>query len=253
MGRTPGCRGGSVSRYCTTGSRRPEAALSDRLLDPAIVPNAERDNFETNQAKLALEIALTEEVKLRLLPDAERFQAQGVAHERILKYSEELTQIETQLQGNSPSAGGETYAPDFKTYSRLDSILDDIKRQKGGASLEDRPQADEIIRRAERLQKQLRKEAETPVPQVNQRSRSTGRKRAPEPPPDQLPIPIPIFQPKSLPALIEESGWSLEDDPMKLNALLQQSIEDVLGIHSAHYRNLMDVIESKLNSLSLEE
>ena len=32
MGRTPGCSGGSVSRYCTTGSRRPEAALSDRLL-----------------------------------------------------------------------------------------------------------------------------------------------------------------------------------------------------------------------------
>ena len=79
------------------------------MIHPAIVPNAERDDFESSPAKNALQLAIRTEVDKALIPDAETFQAEGVAHDRIQKYKAEVSQVETRLQG-APVSGTEAFA-----------------------------------------------------------------------------------------------------------------------------------------------
>jgi hypothetical protein len=222
------------------------------VIHPAIVPNAERDDFESSPAKNALQLAIRTEVDQALIPDAESFQAEGVARDRILKYRDELSQVETRLQG-APASGVETFATDLDTYSRLDDILRDMKRQKKGASLEDRPQAEDIIKRAERLQRQLRREAEAPVPTDTQPTSQKGRRGTPRPITGQLPIPLPPPEAKSLTTVVEEAGWPTDEDCARLLSLLQESLEEVLGTGSAAYRKFATIFESKLNNLTLDE
>lgn len=219
---------------------------------PAIVPNAERDDFESSPTKNALQFAIRTEVDKVLIPDAETFQAEGVAHDRIRKYKDELSQVETSLQG-APVSSAEAFVTDLDTYSRLDDILRDVKRQKKGASLEDRPDAEDIIRRAERLQKQLRREAEAPVPTDTQPPSPKGRKGTSRPITGQLPIPLPPPEARTLASIIEEGGWPVDESCARLILVLQESLDEVLGVSSAAYGRLMTSFESKLSNLTLDE
>jgi hypothetical protein len=223
------------------------------VLDPSVVPNAERNDFETSQAKLALEMAIKDEFDERLLPEAETWQAQGVAHDHIEAYLGELAAIETRLLGTAPSEMAESYATDFQTYSRLDKILDDMKRQRKVASSEDRPIAEDVVRRAERLQKQLRREADSPPDDAGQRRKATRVRRVEPAPPAQLSIPAVMPIERTLPGILEDIGWPTERSCAKVIGIIQESMEEVLGISSSHYRNLLSLIESRLNSASLDE
>src|SRR5258708_5141467 len=81
------------------------------VLDTAVIPKADRDDFETNEAKRALDLAVMQ-VLSDLEDAAENFQATGLADERVEKYLVEVTDIERQVEAN-------TQESDFQTYTQL--------------------------------------------------------------------------------------------------------------------------------------
>ncbi len=109
------------------------------VIDHNVIPNAERDDFETNQAKRSLEMAVNIELA-KLETQVETFQASGVASERVDKYQTEVDIIEEQVNTN-------THADDFVTYSRLDEIGRDLRRQKIKVDAVKRPTADDLTKR----------------------------------------------------------------------------------------------------------
>src|SRR6266571_808707 len=143
------------------------------VLDTAIVPKADRDDFETNEAKRALELAVMQQLST-LEDTAENFQATGVADERVEKYHTELARIENEVDTN-PQIN------DYEAYTRLNDILKDLRRQQKKASSDKRATAADIIKRAERLQKRLKKETETPQPEATRRKRTANEEKQPQP------------------------------------------------------------------------
>ena len=139
------------------------------VIDTAIVPKADRDDFETNEAKRALDLAVMQE--LSLLEDAaENFQATGVADERVEKYLVEVANIERDVDANLQDS-------DFETYTQLNEILKDLRRQEKKASPNKRIIAHDIIKRAERLQKRLAKETETSQTEAARRKRAANEEQ----------------------------------------------------------------------------
>lgn len=147
------------------------------VIDTAIVPKADRDDFETNEAKRALDLAVMQE--LSLLEDAaENFQATGVADERVAKYLVEVADLEREVDANAQES-------DFKAYTQLNEILKDLRRQEKKASPDKRASAHDIIKRAERLQRRLAKETETSQTEAARRKRAANEE-LPVPPTPQL-------------------------------------------------------------------
>lgn len=140
------------------------------VLDAAVVPKADRDDFETNEAKRALDLAVMQ-VLSQLEDAAENFQATGLADERVEKYLVEVADIERQVEAN-------TQESDFKTYTQLNEILKDLRRQEKKASPDKRAIAHDIIKRAERLQRRLAKETEAPQTEAARRKRAANEELA---------------------------------------------------------------------------
>src|SRR6266849_656231 len=187
------------------------------VIDANVIPNTERDDFETNQAKRALELAVRD----------------------TLKHLEDEAEI--------------SQAKEYDTYSRLDAILIDLQRQKPKASQDNRSTAEDIISRAKRLQKQLRKEVDTPTPEATRRRRAVRNEKLL----DRAPVPV-IEQPPSLPAktlpgVLKDASWELEGQIALLVKLIQESIEDVLTLGSPTYRNLLNDIEAKVTANNADE
>jgi hypothetical protein len=247
------------------------------VLDTAVVPKADRDDFETNEAKRALELAVMEQLST-LEDTAENFQATGVADERVEKYLEGLTRIEKEVDTN-PQIN------DYETYTRLNDILKDLRRQQKKASSDKRVIASDIIKRAERLQKRLKKETETPQPEAARRKRAANEETRLQPVQPSLveiqlpqagevfeeipsvtvvtstpvsaivePYPMPVSSPTSptiplrkLGNVLLEAGWSLDGDCARLVNLLQASLESVL-LDKALYQSVITDFEDRLNN-----
>ncbi len=247
------------------------------VLDTAVVPKADRDDFETNEAKRALELAVMQQLST-LEDTAENFQATGVADERVEKYFVELSRIENEVDANIQSN-------DYETYTRLNDILKDLRRQQKKASQDKRAIASDIIKRAERLQKRLAKETETPQPEATRRKRAANEETRSQPvqpslvetqvpqaeevhetfvpatlgtptptSPVQEPFPMPISSPtpstlplRRLENVLLEAGWSLDSDCARLVSFLQASLESVL-LDKALYHSVLTDFEDRLNS-----
>src|SRR6266568_10723 len=215
------------------------------VIDANVIPNTERNDFETNQAKRALELAVRDTLK-HLEDEAENFQARGVADERIEKYKEEVAKIENQVAAN-------TQANEYDTYSRLDAVVTDLQRQKTKASQNKRSSAEDIISRAQRIQKQLRKEVDTPTPEATRRKRAVRNTKLL----DRAPVPVieppPPLPAKTLPGILKDASWELEGEIALLVKLIQEGMEDVLTLGSPTYRNLLNDIEAKVTAINVDE
>ena len=216
------------------------------VLDSNIIPNAERNDFEENQAKRALTFAVSNELS-KLEKEVEDFRDRGVAHERIEKYTTEVRDINI-----SNLANVQDNEAAFEAYSRLNTIIDDLAKQKNHADLENKKIAVDLVTQAKALQQQLRKEADSPTPEEAKKKRAaksdkvTNRKAVP----DFEPPPAPEI--KTLRMILREIGWEVEGDLALLVDAVQGSLEDVLGT-SVSYRSLITDIEARLTSNSVDE
>jgi len=213
------------------------------VLDSGIVPNAERNDFETNPQKRALELAVLNELS-KLETTAIEYQARGVALERIEKYQSEVASVEEQVETNSQIS-------DLDTYARLQAILDDLNRQKKAKiTREEKQNAEDLVKRVDRLQRVLRKEVDNAIPEATRRRRAARTEAL------QAPLPsleLPPEEPKTLTGVLRDAGWQLEGQLEVIVNLIQESLADVLTMRSTTYRNLLNDIEAKLLASIVDE
>jgi len=224
------------------------------VLDPNIVPNAERDDFEASQAKQALELGLQTKSKEELVPAALEFQMQNRANDILEKYQEEMVNISDQLAGNERAAKAKRYGNDLEIYAQLDKIVEDLRKHKRNVSHDKRQQADELFENAKRVQKQLVKDVGNATPQTARQKREARKEHRTEEHPLLVTIPptLPV-PPKTLPLILAEAGWTLDGEVQTLATLIQSSLEDVLTMGAHTYRALLDDIEAKLSSNGIDE
>ncbi|CAN5863811.1 hypothetical protein BH23GEM7_BH23GEM7_30710 [soil metagenome] len=211
------------------------------VLDPEVIPNAARDDFETNHAKERLEVALLEAFDTQLLAEVERYQARSVASRRIEEAGVDIEQIEQELAG---TAAKTRFPNNFERYSRVSTILEQLKRQKKAATHEDQKTADAIIARAKSLQRKLTGEAASPTPEATRRKRAA---RKPTPP---IPLDLPSTSPRTIRDVLQEAGWSVDGDLGEFISLIQAALEDVLLAGGPQYRNFLSALEARIADAS---
>jgi hypothetical protein len=169
----------------------------------------------------------------------ETFQAQGVAAERVRGYQSELDGLDVQLESGPPRNA-------YEIYSRLDEILDDLKRQKSKATEADRKAAEELISRAKALQKSVRSTADASEPEAARRKKASktggpqGRNE------NGRTAGASAATPRTVAGILSEAGWVIEGDVALLAAVVQESLEAVMGGGSSAYLAVINQIGVRL-------
>jgi hypothetical protein len=243
------------------------------VLDENVIPNTERDDFETNNAKRALEMALEGAISSNnrsLYNVARENQEQRVAVRRIDEFSRTLARIEAEVTQ-------QTY-DSLDIYSTLDDIGRKLSRYKSQAPDDYESKAQALIVRIDSLRQALRDEldsgvsvsekkklktSEAPVAQpqlfeteddqdLAKEQRKNGNEESEEEEPGTEPPTLPPTQMPSLTELFEEAGWELEEDCQRAIRIVQDALFGVLGERSQEYQDILEDIENRIRE-ELEE
>jgi hypothetical protein len=235
------------------------------VLDENVIPNTERDDFETNNAKRALEAALQGVISgddESLYNIAKTSQEQRVAIRRIEEFSQTLASIEAEVTQ-------QTHDP-LEIYSQLDEIGRKLKRYQRQAPNNYVGKAESLLERVRSLRISLRNELDQGVSVSAQKKLKTAGSPFAQPslfeqvagedheegqsgksdeernsgqPKPRLP---------TLLALFEEAGWELDEDCQKVVQIVHEALVGVLGGASKAYRDLLEDIEGRIGE-ELEE
>jgi hypothetical protein len=99
------------------------------VVDATVVPNAERNDFETGASKNALEVALLNDFRTALKPAAEKFQARAKAEEVVLKQQKAIDALETDFK-RSTAEDRILDDSDIERLTQLSNIIDDLGPRK---------------------------------------------------------------------------------------------------------------------------
>ena len=218
------------------------------VVDPQVVPNAERNDFETSAAKKTLEVKLLDDFQKHLKKEAESFQACAKAEAQIDKYADRITAIEGDY---SALAGTERLLDDseLQRLTELGNIIDDLpdRRRKVGQG-EYQSRADALLGRAKMLRKSLANQMQNPQSTVAKR-RSEENKDRSAPPAGGGDAAKAVHVPR-LNELFAEAGWELEPAAGEIVALMQAALDDLLGYGTAEYRRFAGYLNDRLSDLA---
>lgn len=205
------------------------------VIDSEVIPNAERNNFETNYAKRALDFAMKDEMG-RLEDDILKFQKEGVAEERITKAEEDLKVIEQQVVDN-------TQEDDFEIFSRLDQIKKDVGRQKNSAAPVTKSKGTKLLRKIEELKELVRSQSGEKSEAERREKSATREKKTAQPVPFITPPPEESI--KTIDEVLSEGGWILEGSTARLTEILQSCIDDIISVNKKLHKAFIDDLEAK--------
>lgn len=214
------------------------------VLDPDVVPNAERNDFETSPAKQALELALTADFNLTLRKKAEKFQAAGKADDVIGAYETTLVRLEKDLDPD-PLKGNLAADDQLQAFREISNIIDDLPKRKRAASPAVAAKVDDFLATAKRLQKILRRKIEEPASEADRRKKANKEGRTTPSEPAGEPEAPPA--PQRLDTLFVDANWSLEGQVGELVALMQDALDDVLSSSSNDYRRFIEYFRQRLS------
>lgn len=213
------------------------------VLDPDVIPNAERNDFETSPAKQALEAALLTDFNLKLRKIAEKFQAAGKADDTIAGYEKDLVKLGKDLDPD-PLKGNLTPDDQLEALRHIGNVIDDLPKRKRSASPDVAGKVEGLLALARRLQKLLRRKIEEPASEADRRKKANKEGRPALTP--RGAEPDPPSEPKRLDALFLEAGWQLDGQVGELVALVQDALEDLLSSSSAEYRRFIEYFSQRL-------
>lgn len=247
------------------------------VIDPEIVPTSARDNFEAGPAKDRLEAAVREVLNgAKNTESLQKVALDAQAARRADKIAKDSEIRLTELEDAVSSDSGELDKPN--AYSELDNIIQDLKEHKGKVS--DKPKATSLLKRAENLQKQVKRLLENPTSSStqNQQSKKAALQESEsrvEPALSAAPTvytpPKPVVTPStgsttdnerpsgsspressstSLLQVVKDSGWIIDESAWELMSLIGEAIADNLGTGSRSYAQLLSDIEERLTYLS---
>lgn len=215
------------------------------VIDPNVVPNAERNDFETSVAKTTLEVELLGDFQKHLKKLAETFQARAKAEEQINKYANQIAALE---QDYSAVAGTQRVLQDsdLERLNELSNIIDDLpdRRRKVGPG-DDQARAESLLVRAKTLRKSLATFIQNPQSTVAKRRAEENKQRS-EPPAGGGDAKQAVHVPH-LTELFTEAGWDLEPAASEIVALMQGALDDLLGYGSPEYRRFAAYFTDRLS------
>lgn len=214
------------------------------VTDPLVVPNAERNDFETSAAKQTLELELQEDFRTHLKPLAENFQAQEKAAEAIDKQADKLAALEKDF---SAPAGAETILHEdlLDRITSLTNMIDDLKKRKKAAKPEDAQRAEALLVRAKALNKSLVNLVRNPGSEVNKRRREANTERTESPAGGGDPEAAAKIL--TLEEVFASAGWDIDAGRAELVTIMQSAIEDLFGSGSPDYQRFIAYVADRLN------
>jgi molecular chaperone HtpG len=234
------------------------------VLDEDVIPNAERDDFETNNAKRALEAALEGVIYSNdrsLYNIAKEKQQQRRATHQIGELRTKLCDIELAITR-------QTYDI-LDAFSRLEEIGRKLKYYRRLAPKEQAGEADGLIERVEWLRTALQAEVDQGISVSEQKKLKTAKAPISEPQPaageagshtdeskeeteepeqEETAEPVEF----TLLGLFEDVGWELDGNCRGALQIVQEALAGVLGETSRQYRDVLEEIETRLTE-ELEE
>jgi hypothetical protein len=218
------------------------------VIDPNVVPNAERNDFEMSAAKTTLEVELLDGFRKHLKPLAENFQARAKAEEKINKYANQIAALEKDY---SAIGGAQRVLEDsdLERLTELSNIIDDLpdRRKKVGPG-KNQVRAEALLARAKALRKSLANLIQNPQSTVAKRRAEENKQRS-EPMAGGGDAAKAVQVP-SLAELFAEAGWDLEPNASEVVALMQAALDDLLGHGSPEYRRFAAYFIDRLNDPS---
>ena len=219
------------------------------VLDPNVLPNTERDDFETNPAKDQLEEAIAKVFK-HLDNQAYTFQEQSRAEQKFTQAKTQLSELSEQVtnwlerqSANASDTVDESFA--FTVFHKIEDTIREVKTQRGKAK--DKGVATALIQQAEDLKRMLRRRELTGPQSATSSQKPTPKKPVTESSDTVTPNNATTAQvDRTLVQVVEDIGWEVTDDSSRLLHIIDTSLADVLGSNSAVYRNLLNDIEAKL-------
>jgi molecular chaperone HtpG len=212
------------------------------VLDENVVPNAERDAFETNPASEQLRIAVAD-VMLRLLKDVQKFQEVARANEKLGELRGRLEALREAVAAGSVDAGQVVV-----DVNEIDLEVKEHRKKLRGAG---RAEADALIKEAEQLERSVRKDARAavqgalaivpPMPAPDEGEPNDV------PPADATPAETPS-QAASLSDLLLELNWDTSGEVGRLAEAIERALARVLGSDSALYRRVLEELRDRLST-----
>lgn len=206
------------------------------VLDADVIPNAERDDFETSPAKASLEAAVVEKLQ-ELAKSAGKFQQEGVADEKIDRNTTDFGNLQGRLERRSIDLGS--------ALVELDQIIKEVRKQKPKASAEKKDAAEELLTNADKLHKKIRqiidrastsaRKGRTTTKQTKTTDSSGARTETTD-------------EKRSLAGVIQELDWpSIEDYKLTVE-IIDSVLTDVLGQSSTEYKMIVNEVEARLQA-----
>ncbi|MDX1053342.1 hypothetical protein GOL41_26890 [Sinorhizobium medicae] len=220
------------------------------VVDPTVVPNAERNDFETSASKTALEVAILNDFRMALKPAAEKFQATAKAEEQINKHAEQLDMLEQDFNRTSAEERilDET---DLERVTQLSNLIEDLGQRK--RAVKDNAAllmtTDGLITRSKNLLKATKRLLENPGSEVAKRRQVAEEGAAAEIEQKSMTAPArpqPVAPPR-LGDIFAENGVELNGEAARLLDLFQNALDDLLSVHSPEYRRFMTYFAERLS------
>ncbi len=210
------------------------------VIDPKVLPNTARDDFETNNAQRRLEKHVHDTLR-----SLETRVAQHQENERALRVFTDRQKYLLRLEEAIRAA---SYPP-LDTYSEVDKVIDDLKGQKNKLPKDDRTWGQDIITRFEKAKRQIGEAIDNPQP--IEKVRRTGATRRSQAQASQAATKLiePVASPppvRRLSQIIEDAGWDMAREPKRLVDLIDQSLADVLNSGSPRHIAVLVDIEAKV-------
>lgn len=218
------------------------------VIDPTVVPNAERNDFETSASKSALEVAILKDFRDALKPAAEKFQAKAKAEEQVKKHLATVLAMEADFKGGT-AEDRILDESDIERITDISNLIDDLgvrrKTLKGDVTAV--AEVDALLNRARSLLKSLTRLLENPRAEIDKR-RKVAESAAAEPKQDDLPPPVKA--PARLAEVFASNGIDLDAQAAQLVELFQGALDDLLPVNGGEYRRFVTYIVDRLSDAS---
>jgi hypothetical protein len=209
------------------------------VLDNKIIPNAERNDFESSPAKANLLFRVGLKFK-ELEEKARTLSAKNTAIKAIIKHETRIPELMHIIDSSSAEKL-------FEVYSELSDIQKDLKSRKKDAA-EKRESAETLLKTVDILLKKINKSEFMPSQTTEEKPK---RQRKPKQSlSEQLTGSSETVSEnssdKTLSEILQENGLFLDDGSMSFVAIIQAALEDVLNARSPAYKNLIKYVEFKI-------
>ncbi len=200
------------------------------VVDDAVIPNTERDDFEANSAYEQLREKVKDALK-DLERHASRFQAREKAAEDFRGATARLGAIEGEIKKDVGDR--------FEHLSELDQIITRLEKQKAKLAADLKDAAKATLKKAHTLKDAVRKAIEKPTANEKRRKKAAGsatagsrRKESPRAP--------------TVSKLVEDAGVDIPKQLTALVEIIDEAIEAVLPPGSDIHTSLIGEIEAGL-------